>query len=95
MSPNLTDTQPIMLSAVPGNVEESLLISAIRYDSSQMPPAGKLPESTMQKIDALSTSFWAAVNHPDRAFTGLGLLERQRVKVWLERVYAEIDRVGV
>ena len=55
----------------------------------------KLPEPTMQKIDALSTSFWAAVNHPDRAFTGLGLLERQRVKVWLERVYAEIDRVGV
>ena len=55
----------------------------------------KLPEPTMQKIDALSTSFWAAVNHPNRAFTGLGLLERQRVKVWLERVYAEIDRVGV
>ena len=55
----------------------------------------KLPESTMQKIDALSTSFWAAVNHPDRSFTGLGLLERQRVKVWLAGVYAEIDRVGV
>jgi len=55
----------------------------------------KLPETTMQKIDALSTSFWAAVNHADRSVTGLGLLERQRVKTWLQRAYAEIDRVGV
>jgi hypothetical protein len=55
----------------------------------------KLPESTMQKIDAFSTSFWAAVNYADRAATGLGLLERQRVKTWLQRAYAEIDRIGV
>ena len=55
----------------------------------------KLPESTMQKIDALSTSFWAAVHHPDRSTTGLGLLERQRVKTWLQRAYGEIDRIGV
>jgi len=49
----------------------------------------------MQKMDALSTSFWAAVHHPDRASTGLGVLERQRVKVWLARAYEEIDRIGV
>ncbi len=55
----------------------------------------RLPESTMQKIDALGTSFWAAVNHADRAVTGLGLLERQRVKTWLQRAYAELDGAGV
>ena len=54
-----------------------------------------LPDTTMQKIDQQSTSFWAAVNHPDRASTGLGLLERQRVKVWLQRVYGELAKLGV
>jgi hypothetical protein len=34
------------------------------------------------------------VNHSERAATGLGLLERQRVKVWLARAYDEIDRIG-
>ena len=28
----------------PGNVGGSMLISAIRYESSEMPPDGKLPE---------------------------------------------------
>jgi hypothetical protein len=55
----------------------------------------RLPDTTMQKIDQQSTSFWAAVNHPDRAATGLGLLERQRVKVWLQRAYGELVRLGV
>jgi len=54
----------------------------------------RLHDATMQKIDGQSTSFWAAVNHSERAVTGLGLLERQRVKVWLHRAYEEIDRVG-
>jgi len=52
-----------------------------------------LPDATMQKIDRHSASFWAAVNHPDRSATGLGLLERQRVKVWLQRAYAEMERL--
>ena len=54
----------------------------------------RLHDATMQKIDGQSTSFWAAVNHSERAATGLGLLERQRVKVWLQRAYDEIDRAG-
>jgi hypothetical protein len=51
----------------------------------------KLPEGTMQKIDAQSTSFWAAVNRSEAGATGLGLLERQRVKMWLQKAYAELD----
>lgn len=54
-----------------------------------------LDDATMQKIDQKNASFWAAVHHPDRASTGLGMLERQRVKVWLARVYEEIAKVGV
>lgn len=55
----------------------------------------RLPDTTMQKIDAASASFWAAVHASDRGATGLGLLERQRVKVWLQRVYAGMEALGV
>ncbi|HEY0294170.1 MAG TPA: mobilization protein [Bordetella sp.] len=55
----------------------------------------RLPDTTMQKIDRQSASFWAVVNHPDRTATGLGLLERQRVKVWLHRAYAELDALDL
>jgi hypothetical protein len=55
----------------------------------------RLPDATMQKVDRQSASFWAAVNHQDGAGPGLGLLERQRVKIWLHRVYGEIAKVGV
>jgi hypothetical protein len=55
----------------------------------------RLPDTTMQKVDRQSASFWAAVNHQDGAGAGLGLLERQRVKIWLHRVYGELAKVGV
>jgi hypothetical protein len=56
---------------------------------------GHLSDSTMQKIDDRSTSFWAAVNHSDTVNSALGLLERQRVKVWLNRTYAQFEQLGV
>jgi len=55
----------------------------------------RLPDTTMQKIDQHGVSFWAAVNHPDRAASGLGLLERQRVKVWLNRAYGELGSLAL
>jgi hypothetical protein len=55
----------------------------------------RLPDTTMQKIDQHGVSFWAAVNHPDRAASGLGLLERQRVKVWLNRAYGEMGSLAL
>lgn len=55
----------------------------------------RLHESAMTRIDARSTSFWAAAHSGDKELTGLGLLERQRVKVWLGRAYAELDRLAV
>jgi hypothetical protein len=52
-----------------------------------------LQDSTMQKIDAHDTSFWAASTRESK--TGvIGPLERQRVKRWLHRAYEEIDTVS-
>lgn len=55
----------------------------------------RLHETTMSRIDARSTSFWAAAHSGNKELTGLGLLERQRVKVWLAKAYAELERIGV
>ena len=54
----------------------------------------KLNEHIIQKIDAASSSFWQA-KASDKDSTGLGLMDRQRVKMWLREVYREIDEVGV
>jgi hypothetical protein len=51
----------------------------------------KLNEHVIQQIDAASSSFWQAKADKD----GLGLMDRQRVKMWLRDVYREIDDVGV
>ncbi len=54
----------------------------------------KLQDSTIQKIDAHSSSFWAATQQTEKAATGLGLLERQRVKNWLNKAYQQFDQLG-
>jgi hypothetical protein len=51
----------------------------------------RLHESTMIKIDAASSSFWAATQDDDKT---LGLLERKRLKSWLESAYAAIATVN-
>jgi hypothetical protein len=55
----------------------------------------RLSEGAIQKIDATSSSFWAAKNSADKETTGLGLMDRQRVKMWLRAAYQEIDAVGI
>ena len=52
----------------------------------------KMPEGPLQKIDADGASFWAAL-HPGTS--SLKLLDRQRVKMWLQRASAELDALGV
>jgi hypothetical protein len=54
-----------------------------------------LHKSTMLKIDRLDKSFWSAINHHNGAETSLGMMERQRLKVWLRQSYGEFDRLGV
>lgn len=55
----------------------------------------RLHDGAIQKIDASSSSFWAAKNSADKASSGLGMMDRQRVKMWLRAAYQEIDPVGV
>jgi hypothetical protein len=54
----------------------------------------KLNEHAIQKIDQASSSFWKAKSS-DRDPSGLGLMDRQRVKMWLRDLYREIDEVKV
>ncbi len=55
----------------------------------------RLHETSMMKIDGASVSFWAVANKSDADTSGLKMLERQRVKMWLKSAYAEISKVGV
>jgi hypothetical protein len=55
----------------------------------------RLDESSMTKIDANSSSFWAIANKSDGDMSGLRVLERQRVRLWLKNSFAEIARSGV
>jgi hypothetical protein len=54
-----------------------------------------LHDAVMTKIDATSSSFWAATNHADKETTGLGIMDRQRVKTWLRGAYQQIEAAGV
>jgi hypothetical protein len=58
-------------------------------------PLRKLNDDSMRRIDAQGASFWAAMNPADHAQAALGLLERRRVRSWLDRASKEFDRVGV
>ena len=49
----------------------------------------KLQDTTLQKIDRASASFWSAMQSADG--TGLGLLERQRVRIWMQKIYQQLD----
>ncbi|HMV77049.1 MAG TPA: hypothetical protein PK453_07925 [Leptospiraceae bacterium] len=64
---------------------------AVKYGA-QFMSLKKLHESTMQKTDETNSSFWAAVNGKS---AGLGLLERQRIKFWLESAYGDFRRLQV
>jgi len=54
-----------------------------------------LHDAVINKIDATSSSFWAAQNAADKNVTGLGLMERQRVKTWIRDAYQQLDALGV
>lgn len=52
----------------------------------------ELHKGSMHKIDRYDASFWAAVNNKDDALGPcLNLMERQRVKTWLNRFFSQLD----
>ena len=67
-----------------GALEEALSLGA------QVISLGQLHEASMRKIDRQNASFWAAI-HNKSDTDMLGLLERQRVKLWLRRSYETLD----
>ena len=54
---------------------------------------GRVHDSTMNKIDAASSSFWAATQDNDQS-AALGVLERTRLKSWLHAAYQAIGSVN-
>lgn len=89
----------LVLNEVRGDRFELLQASGLRVRAeslgARIMSLRHLQDSAMQKIDGHSSSFWAAINNTDKSQHSLGLLERQRVKNWLNRAYQEIDRLTV
>lgn len=58
-----------------------------------------LHDAVAQKIDASNASFWAAKNNTGNGAgphgPGLGLMERQRLRIWLNHAMSEIGSVGL
>jgi len=54
----------------------------------------RLHEAAVQKIDARNASFWAAKTLTTIDGPGLGLMERQRLKLWLGHAFSEIASVA-
>jgi hypothetical protein len=55
----------------------------------------RLHDSISQKIDARSVSFWSAKNSQAIDGASLSLMERQRLRLWLNHAYAGISAIGV
>jgi hypothetical protein len=71
-----------------GQLERALGLGARTVD------VRRLHDAVVQKIDARNASFWLAKNGSAIDGPGLGLMERQRLKMWMNHAYAEITRMG-
>jgi hypothetical protein len=87
----------VVLNEVRGSdfaiLESSGALARARELGAQVVALRKLQDTTMQKIEAHNTNFWAASTRGSKDGSALGLLERQRVKNWLHRAYEELDRL--
>ncbi|MCB1995141.1 MAG: mobilization protein [Burkholderiaceae bacterium] len=54
----------------------------------------KLHEAVVQKIDARNSSFWSARNGGAIDGPGLGIMERQRLKLWMNSVYDAFAKIA-
>lgn len=51
-----------------------------------------LHDPLVQKIDARNSSFWAARHTTGPEGPGLGIMERQRLKLWMGHAYGELEK---
>lgn len=78
-----------------GILERSGLLERAQGMQARIITLRRLQDSTMLKIDAHSSSFWAASQSDGQGPVNFGLLERQRFKFWLSSAYASLDEVGI
>jgi hypothetical protein len=76
-----------------GQLERSGQLDRARGLGAKLIDLKRLHETVVQKIDARNASFWSARNGSSIDGPGLGLMERQRLKMWMSHAYGEIARV--
>ncbi len=74
-------------------LESSGLLDRARGFGAKVVDIKRLHDSVVQKIDAKNASFWSAAHLSGGDGPGLGLMERQRLKLWLSHAYQQIARV--
>lgn len=74
-------------------LEASSAMSKLAAAAGKLVDLPALDPSAMYKLDGRGASFWAAANARDGE-NALKTLERERVKLWLSRAYAELDKLG-
>lgn len=76
----------------PGNVKGSMLVSAMRYESSEMPPDGRLPEEVIEHFEK-----WIEAGANDPRGDGAPLAKRDEIDLtegrdfWAFRPIASVD----
>lgn len=70
-----------------GQLERALGLGA------QVVSVRRLHDAVVQKIDARNASFWSARNNTAIDGPGLGLMERQRLKLWLSHAFEQVAAV--
>ena len=74
-------------------LEASPAMDKLRALSGAVVDLPELDASAMYKMDMGGLSYWAGA-HVNEGETALKPLERERVKLWLMRAYAELDKLG-
>jgi hypothetical protein len=89
----------VVLNEVRGGEFEMLkasgLLDQLNSHDSSIVRVRKLSDETLHKIDQFNTSFWAASQSTENGVTGLAMFERQRVKIWLQRIYEQLDTLSL
>jgi hypothetical protein len=77
-----------------GQLERSGELDRARGLGARVMDLKKLHDTVVQKIDARNASFWSA-RQGGADGPGLGLMERQRLKMWLTASYASLAALDV
>lgn len=77
-----------------GQLEASGQLERARGLGARVMDLKRLQDAVVQKIDTRNASFWLARHGSGSEGAGLGLMERQRLKMWLNASYAAIAGLG-